>query len=746
MAYENLCMYCFQDTGGESICPHCGHDSRAAVPQIQLMPGSRLYNERFLVGRALGQTASGIVYAAFDTKRENRLRIHEYLPRDSARRLNDGSVVPVAGQESAFEQGLTKLRASVEGVEDPAKRHFFFEENGTGYVVQRKNAAAESEEEENGGRSTKQIAIIIGAAVVVVLVAAFVLISILNNVLDNTDYNVDSTPNPDQVWQPDVTPSPTPYVSPTISAGTKLELTWMNDTTVSGKMEEFKASQTEVKDDGTNLNKTKIKHIQELLIQLGYLKSGSADGVYGKNTSQAVKSFQEWVNSQVGSGTLRTDGNCDDTTLQYMEYAVEQGFQPNATPTPTPSAGEVGKIESLQIFANGQEYTGSVLKVSGEKVVLAWSAAGSVEGYYVYVSDSHGTVIAQGENVTYTSGSFEAQQIEPNTVYSIRVSAMPVNGKEADMVTKTAQFMLEASATPSPSPSPTPNEGGAVINKDSDKAAIQAVQRMLIQIGLLPQGSDDGVYGNATINAVKEFQTWANTRYNAGLTVSGECDARTLGYLEQAADEEAWLGEATPSPTPEIGTVSAPQITIDNAQMDENNVAYVTGDSVTFRWSSTGDLASYYMYMTNSKGEKREWGESTETSIKVDASIFAKDGPFTIFVGAIPTGGTRDNAAWSNMTFVLGAIPTAEPDPTPTPPPAPLPELRAGEYYAAVQLGDASSMLNLRQAPTTQSQVVAQLANGRRLIVCSTADGDGWVQVRTAEYEGYCKLEYLKAE
>ena len=98
----------------------------------------------------------------------------------------------------------------------------------------------------------------------------------------------------------------------------------------------------------------------------------------------------------------------------------------------------------------------------------------------------------------------------------------------------------------------------------------------------------------------------------------------------------------------------------------------------------------------------------------------------------------------------LSALPDsvgrARPDPTPTPPPAPLPELKAGEYYAAVQLGDASSMLNLRQAPTTQSQVVAQLANGRRLIVCGEADGDGWVQARTAEYEGYCKLEYLKAE
>ena len=115
MAYENLCMYCFEDNGGESVCPHCGRDSRAAVPQIQLMPGSLVYHDRFLVGRALGQDAKGIVYAAFDTKKENRLRLREYLPRDCAERLSDGSVAPIAGMEDAFEQGLNKLRASVEG-------------------------------------------------------------------------------------------------------------------------------------------------------------------------------------------------------------------------------------------------------------------------------------------------------------------------------------------------------------------------------------------------------------------------------------------------------------------------------------------------------------------------------------------------------------------------------------------------------------------------------------------------------
>ena len=29
MAYENLCMYCFQDLNGESICPHCGKEYKS---------------------------------------------------------------------------------------------------------------------------------------------------------------------------------------------------------------------------------------------------------------------------------------------------------------------------------------------------------------------------------------------------------------------------------------------------------------------------------------------------------------------------------------------------------------------------------------------------------------------------------------------------------------------------------------------------------------------------------------------
>lgn len=114
-------------------------------------------------------------------------------------------------------------------------------------------------------------------------------------------------------------------------------------------------------------------------------------------------------------------------------------------------------------------------------------------------------------------------------------------------------------------------------------------------------------------------------------------------------------------------------------------------------------------------------------------------------------GMNLEKIAWNTPELVkLSDLPDsvgfARPDPTPTPTPAPLPALQAGEYYAKVALGDASSSLNVRSAAGTQNQVVATFSNGRRLIVCSEPDAEGWVSVKTAEVSGYVKLEYLVKE
>ena len=95
----------------------------------------------------------------------------------------------------------------------------------------------------------------------------------------------------------------------------------------------------------------------------------------------------------------------------------------------------------------------------------------------------------------------------------------------------------------------------------------------------------------------------------------------------------------------------------------------------------------------------------------------------------------------------LSAVGTSvQPVPTATPTPAPLPELGEGERYATVTLSDSGSSLNVRQEPSTQAAVVARLASGRRVIVSGEASAEGWIRVRTAEWEGYAMAQYLKAD
>lgn len=99
--------------------------------------------------------------------------------------------------------------------------------------------------------------------------------------------------------------------------------------------------------------------------------------------------------------------------------------------------------------------------------------------------------------------------------------------------------------------------------------------------------------------------------------------------------------------------------------------------------------------------------------------------------------------ALDNLAPAMGR---ARPDPTPVPTPAPLPALEANERYAAVTLQSASSTLNVRETPSTAARVLDKLASGRRVIACGEPDAEGWIQIRTAEFTGYVRSDYLTIE
>ena len=95
----------------------------------------------------------------------------------------------------------------------------------------------------------------------------------------------------------------------------------------------------------------------------------------------------------------------------------------------------------------------------------------------------------------------------------------------------------------------------------------------------------------------------------------------------------------------------------------------------------------------------------------------------------------------SAAASAVAAAPT--PTPVPTPTPAPLPAPIEGERLARVELESAGSMLNVRETADINGRVVATLATGREVLVSGEEDEDGWIAIRTAEFSGYVRAEYL---
>ena len=589
MAYEHLCMYCFEETGGKSICPHCGRDARAAVPAIQLLPGTLLHNGRFLVGRARGQDAGGIVYTALDTKKNTTLRIREYLPRESARRLGDGTVAPVAGEESAFDEGLSKLRSSVEDIDDPRKRHFFFEENGTGYIAERKTAAAAAAgagAAEGGGRNARQIAIIVAIAVVVVLAVAFVIIRMLDNAVD-TPVTPVTTLSSDSMWMPEGSPTPTPYVGTTIGAIKDPELSWMDYVYPGNVDEEYDRLNTKkptakpttppsqitpAPTTGTiddEASEQEIRDLQNVLVKTGWLSSSDVSGKYDAATKKAVAAFQQYMNDTYAiDPKLTVDGIAGKKTLYWL-YQYDLSTKP--TPTPTVPPRVTPEPDKDQVDENSP--AAAIKYVQKQLIVLDLLPEGADDGVYgaatrEAVKKFQKTVNRiQGRDVLKEDGTADsATQAyldyyaewwpanKPTPTPAVTPTAKPTEvPTEVPTEAPTATPTAAPTETPTVEPDPT-EESNIVVDENSPEESVRYVQEMLATLGVLDSGKVDGKFGSGTRAALVRFQERVNELQGGNvLNTEGNCDALTIQYLEfyyeKALEMQTPEPEITETPT-----------------------------------------------------------------------------------------------------------------------------------------------------------------------------------------------------
>ena len=250
MDTSKLCMYCMEDNGGSNICPHCGKDANAPLIGNHLRPGD-VIGGRFVVGRAVGQDATGVVYMVYDTMKGNKMRIREYLPRGIAERGEDGMTLSAApGMAEQYEEGLAEMLARAESAEDPSRAMASFEENGTLYVVLRKKKAAaaaaaiaeqeeereeeddEEEDEEEGAslaeKFKKHTTTLVICLFIVLLLIASIFILISRSSTDRTNQPQNSSSPLDNWSAPTETPLPTVSATDEFGNIIKPELDWQN--------------------------------------------------------------------------------------------------------------------------------------------------------------------------------------------------------------------------------------------------------------------------------------------------------------------------------------------------------------------------------------------------------------------------------------------------------------------------------------------------------------------------------------
>lgn len=135
------CSFCFQFITTTS-CSFCGWQDGLDNPSPALRLGVVL-DDRYRIGRVLGQGGFGITYLAWDNNLHLPLAIKEYLPRDCATRAPDGISLSVYSglTQEQFSYGLDRFteeaRALARFDQHPGivTVKNFFRAHGTGYCV-----------------------------------------------------------------------------------------------------------------------------------------------------------------------------------------------------------------------------------------------------------------------------------------------------------------------------------------------------------------------------------------------------------------------------------------------------------------------------------------------------------------------------------------------------------------------------------------------------------------------------------
>ena len=140
---ENRCYGCMKIKLNNAVCEHCGYREGTQNTAHQL-PAGTILQERYLIGRVLGQGGFGITYLGWDMHLDIPVAIKEYFPhgavaRETTASMNVMSFSGEAGErfhrnKERFLKEAKMLAQFTDAPEIVQVRNFFLE-NETAYIV-----------------------------------------------------------------------------------------------------------------------------------------------------------------------------------------------------------------------------------------------------------------------------------------------------------------------------------------------------------------------------------------------------------------------------------------------------------------------------------------------------------------------------------------------------------------------------------------------------------------------------------
>ena len=140
---KKFCPYCMNPVKEGETCTNCGLTEGVYTPRDHHLPLGTVLNNRYLIGRVLGEGGFGITYIGCDLNLEMKAAIKEYFPIDRVYRVSKASleVSRYAHAAEKFHSGKVKFlreartMARLDKQQNIVSVKDFFEENNTAYIV-----------------------------------------------------------------------------------------------------------------------------------------------------------------------------------------------------------------------------------------------------------------------------------------------------------------------------------------------------------------------------------------------------------------------------------------------------------------------------------------------------------------------------------------------------------------------------------------------------------------------------------